>query len=395
MKLYKTKADDEIYYYFLKSGAKRWMYRHKYYDSLGKRKEKKKSGFKTEKVALKNLLEVKAAILSGNTREIENDQITVAQWLDIWYETNENSWSVKTKKDRKSLIKNYYKPLLGKYKLNHLNKNTYVRDFINILYNMDLAPSTIQLYHNIFKIAINAAVDDEIISRNRIRKVVIEQDSKNENFLNPDELNTFLTYVKKYGNITNYTLVLLLAYSGLRSGEAYGLKWSNIDFQEETIRVEHTRDKHGLRKPKTKNSYRTIKVDPKVIKQLKIYRKWCMETKLFFGMKFDKKNDLVFISHQGGEEVSHFYLGQFFNKLYNKFDKNDIKLKKITPHGLRHTHATILISLGIPPNAIAERLGNTIEMIHKTYAHFFEELDTQSVTVFGEFLASGANVGAK
>jgi len=44
-KLYKSKKDKEVYYYFLKNGEKRWMYRHKYYDALGKRKEKKKSGF--------------------------------------------------------------------------------------------------------------------------------------------------------------------------------------------------------------------------------------------------------------------------------------------------------------------------------------------------------------
>lgn len=395
LKLYKTKADDELYYYLLKNGAKRFMYRHKYNDSLGKRKEKKKSGFKTEKEALKALLEVKSALLSGNNRQIEHDQMTVSQWLDIWYEMNERSWSVKTKKNRKSLIRNSYGPLLGKYKLNDLSKNIYIREYINTLHNMNLAPSTIQHYHNVFKIAINAAVDDEIINRNRIRKIVIDQDDKHTNFLNPDELKSFLAYVKQYGNITHYSFILLLAYSGLRSGEGAGLKWSNINFKDETITVEHTRDGHGLRKPKTKNSYRTIKMDTIVMKQLKTYQKWCIKTKLSFGQQLDKEDDLVFISYQGGEKVSHFYLGQFFDKFYKKIKADGIDLKRITPHGLRHTHATILISLSIPPNAIAERLGNTIEMIYKVYAHFYKELETKSVTVFGELLASGAKSGAK
>jgi|SRR5690625_960792 len=395
MKLHNTKVDHDLYYYILKSGEKRWMYRHKYYDRSGKRREKKKSGFKTEKAGLKALLEVKSALLSGHTTQIEHDQMTVSQWLDIWYETNERSWGVKTKKNRRSLIDNHYDPLLGKYKLNELSRNIYIRDYINALYNMDLAPSSIQQYHNVFKVAINAAVDDEIISRNRIRKVVIEQDDKKDNFLNPDELNAFLSYVKSYGNITNYTFVLLLAYSGLRSGEGAGLKWSSINFKEETVTVEYTRDGHGLRRPKTKNSNRTIKMDKIVMKQLKIYQKWCIETKFSYGKQLDKENDFVFISHQGGEEVSHYYLGQFFDKFYKKIEEDDIDLKRITPHGLRHTHATILISLSIPPNAIAERLGNTIEMIYKIYAHFYKELETQSVTVFGEFLASGADIGAK
>ncbi|NBJ71010.1 MULTISPECIES: site-specific integrase [Clostridia] len=393
MKLNKTKTDDEIYYYVLKSGEKRYMYRHKYYDTLGNRREKKKSGFKTEKEALKSLLGVKAAFLNGNAKQVEHDQITVSHWLDIWYAMNEKSWGVKTKKDRKALIDNYYKPLLGKYKLLQVDKNTYVRQFINRLHDMELSPNTIDLYHNIFKIAINAAVDDEIIDKNRVKKVVVNREKKKDNFLKPEELTLFLTNVKKHGNITNYTLVQLLAYTGLRSGEAAALKWLNIDFKNETVTVEHTRDKLGIRPPKTKNSYRTIKVDKEVIGQLKKYRKWCAEVKLSLGKKL-KENDLVFITHHG-REIGHYYLGQFLSDFYKKVDSDDISLKKITPHGLRHTHATTLISLGVPPNAIAERLGNTIEMVNKTYAHFFEDLDIQSAIVFGEFLASGAKIGAR
>lgn len=51
-KLYKSNKDNEVYYYYLKNGEKRWMYRHKYYDVFGKRKEKKESSFRTEKEAL-------------------------------------------------------------------------------------------------------------------------------------------------------------------------------------------------------------------------------------------------------------------------------------------------------------------------------------------------------
>lgn len=395
MKLHKTKIDNEIYYYYLKSGAKRWMYRHKYYDNLGKRKEKKKSSFKSEREAYKALLKVKAALLDGQVKKVENSQMTVAQWLDIWYEMNVKSWGIKTKKNRKSYIVNYYSPLLGRYKLNRLSKSIYVREFINALYEAKLKSSTIQHYHDIFKIAINAAVEEGIINRNNFRKITIEKDDKKDNFLDPDELNKFLHYVKLYGNITNYTLILLLAYSGLRSGEAAGLKWSNINFEDETVTVEHTRDKYGLRKPKTRNSYRTIKMDNLVMVQLKKYQKWCIEKKMSFGKQLDKENDLVFISYQSGNEISHFYLGQFLNRLYRRLKSEKIDLKRITPHGLRHTHATALISLSIPPTAIADRLGNTVEMVYRIYSHFYQELETQSVAAFGDFIESGAKFGAK
>ncbi|NQX57543.1 hypothetical protein [Paenibacillus qinlingensis] len=51
------------------------MYRHKYYDNLGKRKEKKE--------ALKGLVEVKAALLNGQVKQVEHSQMTIAQWLDM------------------------------------------------------------------------------------------------------------------------------------------------------------------------------------------------------------------------------------------------------------------------------------------------------------------------
>ena len=79
--------------------------------------EKKKSSFKTEKAALKALLEVKAATLQGDTKHIEYDNLTVGQWLDTWLEMNKNKWKVTTMKQRKLAVKNHFKPLLGHYKL--------------------------------------------------------------------------------------------------------------------------------------------------------------------------------------------------------------------------------------------------------------------------------------
>lgn len=70
-------------------------------------------------------------------------------------------------------------------------------------------------------------------------------------------------------------------------------------------------------------------------------------------------------------------------------------LLKTTVHGLRHTHATILLNNGIPVKAIAERLGNTPEMVHTVYGHILKELEDKTVNVFSEtLLQSGAKSGA-
>lgn len=368
-----------MYYYKNAKGEKLWCYRHRYYDALGKRKEKSKQGFTSEKEAYRALLEVKTGVLNGDVKRIENSNLTVAEWLDIWFETNKNDWKVTSQQQRENAIKYQMKPLLGKYRLAELDKSTYKRVYINELLKR-YQPSTVQLFHRLFKVAINAAVDDEIIPRNRFNKITIENDKVDDNFFTAGELRTFLALAKEKENISNYTLIFLLAYTGLRKGEAQGLKWEDINFEEKTITVRRTRDNKGVRSPKTKNSYRTILIDGELINQLKLYRKWSKEIKLSFGLR-STEDDFIFISYQNGTPVTDNMVKYAMDRLLKKSN-----LKRITPHGLRHTHATILISKRIPVKVIADRLGNTPQMILDIYGHSFKDLEEESVQAFEQAL---------
>ncbi|MCU5766016.1 site-specific integrase [Bacillus cereus] len=388
MKLYKTKKDPELYYYFNTKGVKLWCFRHRYYDSLGKRREKYKQGYKSENEAYRGLLEVKTSILNGEVKQVKNSNLTISEWLDIWYETHKNEWKISSRSQRENAIKYQMKPLLGKYKLAELDKSTYKRVYINELLKK-YKPSTVQLFHRLFKIAINAAVDDELIPRNRFNKITIPNEEKTvENFFTAEELNVFIAAAKKHENITNYSIILLLAFTGLRKGEALGLQWKNINFEGKTLTVERTRDNKGTRTPKTKNSFRTILIDDTLINQLKAYRSWCKKTKLSFGLHL-QDDDFIFISYQSGTPITDNPLMYSFQRILKH-----TPLKKITPHGLRHTHATLLISQRIPVKVIADRLGNTPQMIFDIYGHSFKELEEESVAAFStSLLAAGGTFG--
>jgi integrase len=346
---------------------------------LNKRREKSKQGFKSEKDAYRALLEVKASILNGEVKKVENSNLTISEWLDIWFETHKNDWKISSQIQRENAIKYQMKPLLGKYKLADLDKATYKRVYINELLKK-YEPSTVRLFHRLFKVAVNSAVDNEIIPRNRFNKIVISGDKDKDNFLTSEELKTFLAGAKECENITNYTLILLLAYTGLRKGEALGLTWEDIDFNAHTLTVQRTRDNKGVRTPKTNRSYRTIRIDKKLIQQLKVYRSWCKETMLSFGEKYSDER-YIFISYQSGTPVAENTLSYAFDRIINKTG-----VKRITPHGLRHTHATILISQKQPVNVISERLGNTPEMIWNVYGHNFRALEEESVAAFSDAL---------
>ncbi len=377
---HKSKKDPELFHYKNTKGEKLWCYRHRYYDQLGKRKEKSKQGFKTENEAYRALLSVKTGILNGEVKRVENSNLTVGEWLDLWFETHKNGWKITSQMQRENAIKYQMKPLLGKYKLAELDKTTYKRVYINALLKR-YKPSTVQLFHRLFKVAINAAVDDEIIPRNRFNKITIENEEVAENFLTAHELKQLLSASKQLDNITNYSLIFLLAYTGLRKGEAQGLKWGDIDFEGKTITVKRTRDNKGVRSPKTKRSYRTILIDEELVAQLKLYRKWCKETKLSFGLR-STKDDYVFVSYQNGTPVTDNTIKYSMDRIQKKTN-----LKRITPHGLRHTHATILISKRIPIKVIADRLGNTPQMILDIYGHSFKDLEEESVQAFEQAMS--------
>lgn len=342
MKLYKSTKEKEIFYYFNAKREKLWLFRHKYYDASGKRKEKKKSGFQTEKAAIKALLEVKAQTLRGETKSLDHDNLTVAQWLDIWYEMNEKKWKAGTKAQRKNIIDIRIKPRIGHYKLQKLDRAYYQRDFINDMEKAKYRAATIKLTHNVFMIAINAAIEEECLIRNKLKKAILPESEQETSakFLTEAELSLLLEDVRENENITCNTLFHVLAFTGARKGEILGLQWQDIDFDSQTITIRRTRHAKRVNTPKTKNSYRTILVDPDIIAQLKTYRNWCKKTLLKYGQRL-KGDSFVFI-HNNGEIISCIYSNEVLRRIIKRTG-----IPKIVIHSLRHTHATILLNSGL------------------------------------------------
>lgn len=380
----KSKKDPELFSYESVKREKLWGYRHRYYNSLGQRKEASKHGFQSETSAYRALLEVKVNLSNGVEKLVEHTNITVSEWLDIWMESNRSRWKPTTIKQRELAIRLQMKPLLGHYKLQQLEKSVYQRVFINELIKT-YKINTVLLFHRLFKVAINAAVEEDIIQRNKFTKIVIEDNSplenKNTNYYNGQELNAFLESSEKCSSMTAYIAFKVLAYSGMRRGEALGLKWSDINFETNAIYIYRTRDNKGVRTPKTKNSIRTIAMDPEVMNELKKYQLWTKQKMLEFGFKWSL-DSFVFISQQTGEPITDGALLYSMRKAQDKAE-----LRRITIHGLRHTHATLLmLDPSINVKTIAERLGNTVDMIHSIYGHVLEEMEKQSVLSFSKIM---------
>lgn len=383
VKYIQSSKEKEIYYYDVANGDRKWMYRHRFTEN-GKRKEKSKSGFSSEKAALRSLLEVKAAYLNGHSSVYERENVTVSEWLDHWYESNKHNWKISTKVQRETMLRKHYKPLLGHYKLQKLDKLTYQRVFIQEL-KKKYKNTTIRTLHGIFKIAINAAVEEDILHKNKFNKVAIDNPNEIQDltlqYYTPEQLERFLAFAEKTQNKTPYTLLKLLAFSGIRKGEALGLEWSRVNFENNTLTIARTRDDHGVRPPKTKSSYRIITMDVEVMNELKSYRTWCKVTMLEHGIKWTEKS-LVFISSRGATPYASTAVTYAMRKVIEKSGLPAIKV-----HGLRHTHATLLmLNPSISVQAISERLGNSADMINRVYGHVLEKSKYETMLAFTDVL---------
>ncbi|MFJ7698947.1 tyrosine-type recombinase/integrase [Lysinibacillus fusiformis] len=382
-KLNATKKED-IYWYIDTDKKKKYAYRYNYYDHNSKRREKSKYKFDTILDAEKALIALKGTILNGGEKIALNENMTVSQWVDIYFDRKKSKWKGTTPKTYRNIIDSFLKPFIGQCKLSRLTKSIYQSQFIDRLIPF-AAPKSIATYHNFFIGCINAAVEDEIIDKNRIAKAElprVEKQNNDEvegNYLTPTELTHLLNCIRQSCDISRYTLIALLAATGMRRGEAKALRWSEVDFTKKIIYISRTRDFYGERSAKTINSIRSIDMTDDLAKQLERYRKWCIEKKLAYG-KQHQDDDLIFISNTCkplNQEAARLTLIQM-HEIYG--------VKLISPHGLRHTFATISIASGTPPTTVAKILGMTNSTLLKTYAHSFAEREKQAMQVMNQIL---------
>lgn len=392
-KMNRCTKDRELYWYEDSKGNKLFSYRHRYYDSFGRRKEKAARGFKNENQAYRELLRVKTEVAAGNFELLNNEGLTVEQWAKKWLEANVDSWKVTTATQREKIVEKQIIPLLGNQKLAKLDKETYQVLFLKALKDSDkYHANTIKLYHRIFKIMINAAVDAEILPRNRFTKISIIDDSRSatvvgDNFYTPQELKLFLKCVKEQENITVQTVFALLAATGMRRGEVAALRWKDIDLVNGTISIGRTRDRYGERAPKTENSIRTININESLIETMKKYRAWSKQYLLAHGAWKNEETfngSFALISYQTCESISDTYISSSLKRVIKANG-----LKEITPHGFRHTFATILINNGVPVTTIAKLLGNTTKIVMEVYSHSFEENEKRAAQVIADVMKIG------
>lgn len=375
--------------YTTKNGETRYLFQtYLGIDPLtGKERRTTRRGFKTMKEAKqaeRNLLiDVEENGLPSNQSDGFRDP-TFEELASLWLENYKTTVKPSTFENVKSKVEKMTEEHFKELKLKKITVAYCQKVVIELSKSYVLYNHYLSVINRIFKYAVLM----DILDSNPFDKVIkpkSRQTQRKGNFLTKEELREFLKLAQTATLSYFFPLVHLMSYTGLRQGEALALKWSDIDFENKKITVDKTaariKEKQTLQTPKTKNSKRVISIDPTTLSILKNWKK--DQIKIYFknGKHFEGDDNFIFTNQRGDWVHIHNFIPYF------KRFVTDHKLKTITPHGLRHTHASLLFSAGVEPKNISDRLGHsTVQITLDLYTHITEEQRTDTVEKLIEYM---------
>ena len=221
-------------------------------------------------------------------------------------------------------------------------------------------------FHHQLKGAILDAVDEGMIERDPTRKAIIKGKSprtKKIKYLNQFELHTLIAHLDIREEVNWDWFILLVAKTGMRFSEALAITPSDFDFARQTLSISKTWDykgNGGFLPTKNKSSVRKIQIDWQTVIQFAALVKDVPEDKPIFVFKEHAYNSTV-------------------NDVLERHC-NRAKIPVISVHGLRHTHASVLLFAGVSIASVARRLGHSsMTTTQKTYLHIIQELENQDI----------------
>lgn len=375
--------------YTTKNGETRYLFQtYLGIDPLtGKERRTTRRGFKTMKEAKQAernlLLDVEENGLPSNQSDGFQDP-TFEKLASLWLENYKTTVKLSTFENVRSKVEKMTEEHFEGMKLKQISVTYCQRVVIELSKNYVLYNHYLSVINRIFKYAVLM----DVINSNPFDKVIkpkSRQTQRKGNFLTKEELKEFLKLAQNTTLSYFFPLVHLMSYTGLRQGEALALKWSDIDFENKKITVNKTavriNGKQSLQSPKTKNSKRVISIDSATLSILKSWKK--DQIKIYFknGKHFEGDENFIFTSQRADWVHIHNFI-RYFKRFIA-----DHALKPITPHGLRHTHASLLFSAGVEPKNISDRLGHsTVQITLDLYTHITEEQRTDTVDKLLEYM---------
>ncbi len=237
-----------------------------------------------------------------------------------------------------------------------------------------MAVSSIKNHVKFMSAVFRYAIKNQMLSVNPCSGIVYPKDEKREReHYTLEEAQQFLDLLQKERKeYMKYVVFFTVAlYTGFRKSEILGLEWSDVDFENCLLTVNRTSNytpATGIYTgtPKSKRSYRSLKIPVHVIDLIKRYREYQDDYKASLGSKWTETNRLF--TSMDGKPMSPGCVSDFLKDFFKRTG-----MKKISPHGFRHTNASLMIFSGVDVKTVQACLGHQdAETTLDIYAHAFE-----------------------
>ena len=294
----------------------------------------------------------------------------------------------------KNALNTHIYPKFGDKKLSEITTEQ-LKAFILEKQQSDLSQSSLTAIYITLGQIFKSAYDDEMISRNPMDRVKKPKKNKTDSKDKEVEAFSVAEIQSIMENLTHEPMmwqafVNLLIDTGMRKGEACGLKWKCVDFKNNTIKIEnnlcYTPDK-GIYEdtPKTEQSKRIIDVSPEVMALLKKLIPKAKDSKgnakvvqIDSIPKIANKNGYVFSMDDGITPIHPDAPTKFFSRFGKRYGIEDFH-----PHKLRHSFASIAITNGADVASVSEKLGHANKGITlKMYTHADQESMRRASDIF-------------
>ncbi|MCR8978656.1 tyrosine-type recombinase/integrase [Brevibacillus laterosporus] len=355
--------------------------------------------FRTKKEAEIEAAKVEERKYYGQT--INDRNMLFDEAVKDWLEHKKANVKESTFVQLEVIVRNHIMPTFGDKKIMTL-KRTEIKRWIATFGELDAngkekySFGSRLKYLSVIKSILHHAVHElEVLEKNPADKLKVPvQDTvaiKKEKvkYFSLQELNQLLDFMKTYKHQRfpeyqlYYMLMLFLSKSGLRISEALALRWEDIDGDKISINKQTSRDDNNkvkLTTLKNASSYRTIKIEPDVIRELKKFK--MKQNELILGNPRFRKNEdgIIFQNYNG-----HYLTPSIIRETMQDYCKKAGVEYKGT-HGFRHTHAVLLLESGVSLKYVSNRLGHkTIKTTADTYLDITEKIEEDELQKFASY----------
>lgn len=343
-------------------------------DPISGKQRRKRLTVSTKKEAQQ--IESKYLRLYHENKLITNSDLTLKDIYEIYEEKYTQNLKPSYKQTQERIFKNYIEPYFKNTQIKLIKKQQ-IYDFQQFLLTSKpkrketLSNKTINMIiihlQKLFNVAMKEGLSHENPC-NQIDKLKVQK--KEIDFWTLDEFTTFISHIDKNKPFLK-VFYQFAFFTGMRAGEMIALTWSDIDFYNQTVRINKSakliNGNYVTTTPKTESSNRYITINSKITAMLKKWQE--IQPKLLIDNSQNIDSDKLLVFQYNEKHPSSDYYSKQIKKI---IAKNNLNLKPIRLHDFRHSHVALLIHNNEKNTTIKERLGHSsITTTIDTYGHLY------------------------